>query len=287
MKIENISQFLKALSLAESGEFSTLFYRGHSNLKYQLRPNLYRSENFYVNEDNIYRETIINNPQEFYSCKSTIEILVKMQHYGIPTRLLDVTRNPLIALYFACCNNDSEDGEVVLLNIPIRHVKFFDSDRVSILSNIAKQQVDFGFDYKDDFDYFNESDVQEVNHDYFGYLLHSIKEDKPHFYDIINPQDVESVFAVQVKLDNPRIIRQNGAFLIFGIKKSVEGISGKTDCAEVPESWILKPENEKIIVPKQFKKSILGELDLLGLNSSSLFPELDDFAEFVKLKYKH
>ena len=268
-------------------EYKQLFFRGHSDETFLLRPNLYRKERYYVNEDNIYKETIVNSPQEFYHCKKTIEVLVKMQHYGIPTRLLDITRNPLVALYFACCENDDKNGEVVLLNIPIRYVRFYDSDKITILANLSKQQVDFGFDYKDDFDYFNEDDVAETNGQYFGYLLHSIKEDKPHFYDIINPKDVEGVFAVQVKLDNPRIIKQNGAFLIFGIQKSIEATEGKTNCAEVNEEWILKPQNEKVIVPKDAKKDILLELDLLGINNSTLFPELDDFAKYVKEKYNY
>ncbi len=269
----------------DKGQFKQLFYRGHSDLNFVLEPSVYRNEGYYTVEDNIYKETIVNNPQEFYNCNSTIEILVKMQHYGIPTRLLDVTRNPLVALYFACCENFANDGEVLLINIPQRHVKFYDSDKVTILANLAKQQVDFGFDYKHDFDQYDEGDIEEVNKQYFGYLLHSIKEDKPHFYNIINPKDIESVFAVQVKLDNPRIIKQNGAFLIFGIKKSEEGRDGKTSLAEVSDSWLLKPKGKKLVIRKKDKKQILDELDLLGINSITLFPELDHFAEFIKDKY--
>lgn len=287
MTITNISKFIDALSKIKKVDFHEFFYRGHSDTKYELKPNLYRKENFYVNEDKIYREAIINNPQEFYNCHSTIEVLVKMQHYGIPTRLLDVTRNPLIALYFACRENPATDGEIVLLNIPIKNIKFFDSDRISILSNLAKQQVDFGYDYKKDFNYKKDEDVKEVNNEYFGYLLHSIKEDKPHFYDIIDPRHLEQVFAVQVKLDNPRIIRQNGAFLLFGIQKSIEGINGKTNCSIINPDWVLKPKKEKLIIPKEHKNTIIEELNLLGINYSTLFPELDDFASFIKEKYKH
>lgn len=285
MKVSNISEYIPLLSKIDKDENKQLFFRGHSDDRYSLCPNLYRKEHYYVNEDNIYKDTIVNSPQEFYKCKTTIEVLVKMQHYGIPTRLLDITRNPLVALFFACCENDTEDGEIILLNIPIKYVRFYDSDKVTILANLTKQQVDFGFDYKADFDYFKENDIEEVNNQYFGYLLHSIKEDKPHFYNIINPCDIESVFAVQVKLDNPRIIRQNGAFLIFGIEKSQDGTGGKTNCAIVEEDWILKPNNEKVIIPKEFKKNILEELNLFSINRSTLFPELEDFAKHIKIKY--
>lgn len=134
--IKNIEDFVKKISSIITGGNNTVFYRGHSDESYKLEPSIYRG-NYINNEHKIYRDIISKVPNEFEG-KKTIEALALMQHYGVPTRILDLTTNALVALYFACLGNNDKDGEVLVFGISEELVCYSDSDRVTVLANLAK-----------------------------------------------------------------------------------------------------------------------------------------------------
>ena len=332
--VSDLSQILQTLGEPEKGH--TRFFRGHGDEGWQMRPSIYRETSLIENEDKIIKDALTYCPDDFLPSDTLFEKLVKLQHYGYSTRLLDLTTNALVALYFSAWNEQhyDKDGELILLDIPDEQIKYGDSDTVAILSAISLQDKITSIQkcitvanqsryveekvFEKKYIYFmetaNDEEMEEVERfreeldfknleeykdclkkqegkeaflEFFNKqpeiisLLHDIQTDKPSFRPVIDYKDLQRVLCVRAKLNNARISRQQGCFLLFGIKDS------KTEAAVIPDEWQrLASNSQKILVKAENKAAIMEELQSFGISKRTLFPELEAQATEIMNHYK-
>ena len=118
------------------------------------------------------------------------------------------------------------------------------------------------------------------NKDEIQYLLNEIKQEKPSFLPKIDRDDFNRSLFVKPVMNNNRILKQEGAFILFGIDKN------KESPAKVQNLYRESGKQIRLVIPNDSKAKILRELDNLGINKGTLFPEIDKFSNYLKWKYK-
>ncbi len=180
------------------------------------------------------------------------------QHYGVPTRFLDWSSNPFVALYFACKDANKKDGCVWLLHQQNYH-RFFTKTISSPSSDkTIKQIVTNSFNEKEEIDY-------------------------PVLY---TPYYVDA-----------RMSAQCSYFLVWGAKKDPleDMLTDKSLLIDLPENdegyrTYGKPQETNVlfqfIIPADRKQPLLRELDMVGINEKTLFPGLDGIGRYVEKKHR-
>jgi hypothetical protein len=76
-------------------------------------------------------------------------------------------------------------------------------------------------------------------------------------------------------MNNPRIVRQDGSFFLFGIN------GDKSRCATLNKDWIKPP----ITVPHSAKERILAELDQMDYNEGFFYPDFEHINHVIRKRF--
>ncbi len=181
--------------------------------------------------------------------KSKLSWLSVMQHYGVPTRLIDFTTSPYIALYFALETYNplsKRDLSVYcldyssIMNSSIEYVKtkdkLFNESRTSLQ---ARQDLVF-----------------EETVDRYAYDIAWITE----------PAEL-----------NARIDRQAGTFLISGnLEKTINSV--------INSNTYNNCTMKKIIIPAILYEGIYVALRKMSINSKSIYGDLSGLAKSIRME---
>ncbi len=195
IEIKNLSDYVAKISELKTDKKTPIFYRGQTNANFLQIPSAMRShENFEEQKINMFMQKF---PNEFKNFSTNVDRLCLMQHFGLYTRLLDVTENPFAALYFACQPMKKFGGQ----ERDFDNIKYSNSRTASIIATTAFQKNEFNFAVLEN-DYRN--DTRQI-----ATLANFIE-----FKDVVSRSVI-----VRVKQDNPRIINQQGAFILCNANK--------------------------------------------------------------------
>ncbi len=280
-EITSLSDYLRVINLMQDDDsiYWDVIYRGLDNYHYELMPGLGRHL-FYLDtaEYEMVHEVLKLRPEEFDSMNSDFELLSKMQHFGLETRLLDFTRNPLVALYFAC----KEDNE----KNPGRVVCTLDESSPQSLELI--ERVCGLYRYSD----YNDITLKDLLGDNITVEQYIARTKYPLY--------------AQPLYSNERIKRQNGLFMVFmnvlnqhrfnvpGFEDAIPRMTRNSCISENSllarmiakiDDDILNTQFCSIVIPDSAKKGILKELETIGITTAYLFPELEYTVQWVNDKF--
>jgi hypothetical protein len=263
---KEIRNYLVSWEEHEEHELSTkgiFLFRGHSDSTWELEPTLERirpdlednfAQNWYIAAEKRsvenYKRAIkifLNDKENRYITNdiTQLEWLSIMQHHGAATRLLDVTRSPLIAAFFACTDVKCITKERCIWAIPLWTIDIKNNFTLRPETEDKSQEL---YDYYQNVDIVNKDEKPII-----GYTFLSQLSERP-FY-------------------------QQGAFL-YSMSNTVR-FTNLLKNYYVPSTKLTKL-TFKFSDRRDFAGAI-NDLQKMNISYSSLFPGIDGYSKDIFL----
>lgn len=278
--VENLSNGYPSNQMANNPVRNHFLFRGMEDYAYELLPGLFRktitvtSENKAVNKKYLAFSDemgiLLNFIQEASAYTKNIPAndyvrwAELAQHYGVPTRFLDWTENPLVALYFACESNSGTDAVVWILH-----------------------KMNFTH-------YANERDktrVPKTNEANILDLLTTCPKNKEKYQTLYKSPLIYTPYY----FDN-RMSAQASWFMVWGTEQEpLETMFEDSNYMRIKESEVdvrscgKNTGNQfvcKVLVHAYDKQKIIRQLDYMGINAKALFPGLDGVGRHIERIYR-
>ena len=197
-QVNSVKDYLKYLDRFEQySKRKKLFFRGQLTKYLNMNPTIDRGNNTLLEENNIFNRYKVDRKSDFQN-------LAYQQHHGNPTRILDMTTDPLVALFFAVNNSEREDSSIYVF---IRDGVSANSDQAKLMSFLAttpKRKIP--------------DIVKDFNEKYDGELIEKLTEGRA--TEILS-QDLFITPNTLEDEDNKRMQEQKGTFAFPADRKSV------------------------------------------------------------------
>jgi FRG domain len=236
-------------ALHQSGKFGAHpYWRGHANETWALKAEVFREP---YNEASLIHYFMAHGESRRLNCpphEDRLGWLLLARHYGLPTRILDWTMSPLVALFFASEEDKASpgcNGCIWAVAVGLMHQQLLGTARRRFFAP-------------------NSPPVREL-------AAIAFEPDNARHRELTAPHAGKAI-ALGTREIDPRVLAQQGMFTIH---------ADATDLAQIepPFSWRMA-----FRVPSSSKQALRETLTALGITRSSLFPDLSALAEDLKVR---
>ncbi len=279
-----------------------LWFRGVCDANFSLLPSIFRRGNsdlsIYANQSNMIKNAYFRASHVSWLWNLPIEQRTAcLQHYGIPTNLLDFSLDPLTAMHFALNPDRQEDKKKIEDGVYQPVIYVFDPTEFSIAVKRLKEEkyiddpsnlTSVIFDINKNEEEKNKYFVGDMSFDFL--IEHTRVHNEPY---VPNPRVDLYPAPIVIQQSNPRIVIQNGFFVAYSLHAKpccnsdnryeyLDLLTIQARYLELMKS-LSHGEPEKFIHPiyirKEYIPQIQRHLKQLVISKGKFYPELNNILD--------